>query len=77
MIKRYGQESMNEKRDESSRGVAGHEPRSRENESAMGTGKKVALYGFGLLLLGLVVITIIIFLTGVYVPFEGTEGVGP
>jgi hypothetical protein len=47
------------------------------SDSPIGTGKKVGLYGCGLLLLGLVIVAVILFLTGVYVPFEGTEGVGP
>jgi hypothetical protein len=47
------------------------------SDAPIGTGKKVGLYGCGLLVLGLVIVAVIIFLTGVYVPFEGTEGVGP
>lgn len=46
-------------------------------ESGIGTGKKVGLYGCGLLVLAVVIALIVLILTGIYVPFEGTEGVGP
>lgn len=73
---------MNEKghatRDDSLRiGITENDPTRNVSEAHIGTGKKVGLYGCGLLLLGLVIVAVIIFVTGVYVPFEGTEGVGP
>lgn len=43
----------------------------------IGTGKKVGLYGCAFLILAVIIITAIVILTGVYVPFQGTEGVGP
>ena len=46
-------------------------------ESGIGTGKKVGLYGCGFLVLGVIIAVIVLILTGIYVPFEGTEGVGP
>jgi hypothetical protein len=43
----------------------------------IGTGKTVGIYGCGLLLLGLLIVLIALVLTGIFNPFEGTEGVGP
>lgn len=43
----------------------------------IGTGKAVGIYGCGLLLLGLLIVLIALVLTGIFNPFEGTEGVGP
>jgi hypothetical protein len=47
------------------------------NVTTIGAGKKVGLYGCGLLILGIVIIIIVLVLTGIYNPFQGTEGVGP
>jgi hypothetical protein len=70
---------MNERRNDS--GHKGQQKVMAEADSAelgsIGSGKRLGLYGCGLLLLGLVIIAIIIVFTGLYVPFEGTEGVGP
>ena len=46
-------------------------------DSGIGTGKKVGLYGCGFLVLGVIIVLIVLIVTGTYVPFEGTEGVGP
>lgn len=43
----------------------------------IGSGKKMGLYGCGLLILGVVIVIVMLVMTGIYVPFEGTEGVGP
>ena len=48
-----------------------------ESESGIGTGKKVGFYGCGFLMLAGVIVFIVLVLTGIYNPFEGTEGVGP
>ncbi len=53
--------------------VTENEPESGDT----GTGKKLGLYGCAFLILAVIIITAIIILTGVYVPFRGTEGVGP
>ena len=47
------------------------------DESDIGTGKKVGLYGCAFLILALVAVIIIVLLTGTNVPFVGTEGAGP
>lgn len=46
-------------------------------DTSVGTGKKVGLYGCGLLILAIVIIAVVLILTGIYNPFQGTEGVGP
>jgi hypothetical protein len=43
----------------------------------IGTGKRTGLYGCALLLLGVLIVFIVLILTGIYNPFQGTEGVGP
>ena len=48
-----------------------------KDASGIGTGKKVGLYGCGFLILAVIIIAAILIFTGMYVPFEGTEGVGP
>lgn len=40
-------------------------------------GRKVALWGIGLMLLALIVVIIALALTGIYNPFEGTSTIGP
>jgi hypothetical protein len=47
------------------------------NAVRWGAGKKIGLYGAGLLLLGVIFILLVIFLTGYFAPFQGTEGIGP
>ncbi len=46
-------------------------------ETGIGTGKKTGLYGCGFLILAVVIIAVLLILTGIYNPFQGTEGVGP
>jgi 4-hydroxybenzoate polyprenyltransferase len=55
--------------DDSTRGV--------NDTDGIGAGKKTGLYGCGFLILAVVIIFIVLVLTGIYNPFEGTEGVGP
>ncbi len=43
----------------------------------IGTGKKTGLYGCALMILMVVIVFIVLVLTGIYNPFQGTEGVGP
>ena len=43
----------------------------------IGTGKKTGLYGCAFLILAVVIVFIVLVLTGIYNPFQGTEGVGP
>jgi len=43
----------------------------------IGTGKKTGLYGCAFMILAVVIVFIILVLTGIYNPFQGTEGVGP
>lgn len=46
-------------------------------ESGIGAGKKTGLYGCAFLILGIVIVSIVMFFTGIFNPFVGTEGVGP
>jgi len=46
-------------------------------DTSVGTGKKVGLYGCGFMILAIVLIAVVLILTGIYNPFQGTEGVGP
>ncbi len=48
-----------------------------ENARSIGFSKKLGLYGCGFLILATIIILVILILTGMYVPFVGTEGVGP
>ena len=43
----------------------------------IGAGKKTGLYGCAFMILAVVIVFIILVLTGIYNPFQGTEGVGP
>ncbi|CAN5381536.1 hypothetical protein BH20ACI2_BH20ACI2_09400 [soil metagenome] len=43
----------------------------------IGAGKKTGIYGCGFLILGVVIVFIVLVLTGIYNPFQFTEGVGP
>ncbi len=74
---------MNEKQD-STRDETGRketfevDSASGGNDSAgIGAGKKTGLYGCGFLILAVVIVFIVLVLTGIYNPFQGTEGVGP
>ncbi|MDQ3751183.1 MAG: hypothetical protein M3367_19525 [Acidobacteriota bacterium] len=73
---------MNEKQDviakENEQADAPRDNDLRErNESSIGAGKKTGLYGCGFLILAVVIVFIVLVLTGIYNPFQGTEGVGP
>ena len=69
---------MNANTDESRRPGRAEDDSIRDgSEPRVGFGKRVGLYGCGFVLLGLLIAAVVLFLTGVYVPFEGTEGVGP
>ena len=46
-------------------------------DSDIGAGRKTGLYGCAFLLLAVIIIFIVLILTGIYNPFQGTEGVGP
>jgi hypothetical protein len=46
-------------------------------ETSIGVGKKVGIYGVGLLLLGLMVVIATALLVMHYAPFASMEGVGP
>lgn len=50
---------------------------SEVNKSNVGSGKKVAIYGCGFLILAAVFVLVIIIMAGNFVPFQGPEGVGP
>ncbi len=43
----------------------------------IGAGKKTGLYGCAFMILAVVIVFIVLVLTGIYNPFQGTEGVGP
>jgi len=43
----------------------------------IGAGKKTGLYGCAFMILAIVIVFIVLVLTGIYNPFQGTEGVGP
>lgn len=74
---------MNEQRDslrDEIRQAQTHEDESTRGTSVttgIGTGKKLGLYGCGFLILAVLIIFIFLFLTGIYNPFQGMEGVGP
>lgn len=55
--------------------VSGINIESRDR--TIGKGKRIGLWGCGLLLLGIFIVFIVLFFTGVYNPFEGTENIGP
>ena len=65
---------MNEKKDVVTNENGLVEARS---DTSVGTGKKFGLYGCGFLIVAVVIVFIVIVLTGIYNPFQGTEGVGP
>ena len=46
-------------------------------ESGIGAGKKTGLYGCAFMILAIVIVFIVLVLTGIYNPFQGTEDVGP
>ena len=53
------------------------EEAERTAANGIGAGKKTGLYGCAFLVLAVVVVFIVLVLTGIYNPFQGTEGVGP
>ncbi len=53
------------------------EENKRTTADGIGTAKKTGLYGCGFLILAVIIIFIVLVLTGIYNPFQGTEGVGP
>jgi hypothetical protein len=63
-----------EKDNKENRQTAGHQTGASGD---IGPGKKTGLYGCALLILGVVIVLIVLILTGIYNPFEGTEGIGP
>ncbi len=67
-------ESGMEKDNKENRQTAGHQTGASGD---IGPGKKTGLYGCALLILGVVIVLIVLILTGIYNPFEGTEGIGP
>ena len=54
-----------------------HDRLEADASSDIGTGKKTGLYGCALMILAIVIVFIVLVLTGIYNPFQGTEGVGP
>ena len=71
---------MNEKQD--SRGGKNRraetlEADSTRGDTSIGMGIKLGLYGCGFILLAILIVFVVLFLTGIYNPFQGTEGVGP
>lgn len=67
---------MEEKRNE----ITGENTQAGNREISagdIGTGKKTGLYGCAFLILAVVIIFIVLVLTGIYNPFQGTEGAGP
>ena len=68
-------ENRADKINEETRQTAGLE--ADTSGSDIGAGKKTGLYGCAFMILAVVIVFIILVLTGIYNPFEGTEGVGP
>lgn len=46
-------------------------------ETGIAMGKKVGLFGIGLLVLGSIFLLTVMYFTGYFAPLGGTEGVGP
>lgn len=63
-----------DKINEENRQTAGLEA---DTGSDIGAGKKTGLYGCAFMILAIVIVFIVLVLTGIYNPFQGTEGVGP
>ncbi len=68
-------ENRANKINEEKRQTAGLEAAQRGNY--IGAGKKIGLYGCAFLIIGAVIVFIVLVLTGIYNPLQGTEGVGP
>lgn len=51
--------------------------RGANDADGIGAGKKTGVYGCAFLILAVVIVFIVLVLTGIYNPFQGTEGVGP
>ncbi|MCY7376751.1 MAG: hypothetical protein LH472_12395 [Pyrinomonadaceae bacterium] len=68
-------ESETDKINEETRQTAGLE--ADTGGSDIGAGKKTGLYGCAFMILAIVIVFIVLVLTGIYNPFQGTEGVGP
>ncbi len=64
---------MNEQQDR----LPNDNPIPESRDSGIGAGKKTGLYGCAFLVLAVVIVFIVLVLTGIYNPFQGTEGVGP
>ena len=67
-------ENRADKINEENRQTAGLEA---DTGGDIGAGKKTGLYGCAFLILAIVIVFIVLVLTGIYNPFQGTEGVGP
>ena len=67
-------ENRADKINEENRQTAGLEA---DTGGDIGAGKKTGLYGCAFMILAVVIVFIILVLTGIYNPFQGTEGVGP
>lgn len=68
-------EKDTDKINEENRQTAGLE--ADTDGSDIGAGKKTGLYGCAFMILAVVIVFIVLVLTGIYAPFQGTEGVGP
>lgn len=51
--------------------------RGGRDSAGIGVGKKTGLYGCGFIILAIIIVFLVLVLTGIYNPFQGTEGVGP
>ena len=67
-------ENRADKINEENRQTAGLEA---DTGGDIGAGKKTGLYGCAFMILAIVIVFIVLVLTGIYNPFQGTEGVGP
>ena len=47
------------------------------SDTSVGMGIKLGFYGCGFILLAILIVFVVLFLTGIYNPLQGTEGVGP
>jgi len=68
-------ENETDKINEETRQTAGLEVDASGGD--IGAGKKTGLYGCAFMILAIVIVFIVLVLTGIYNPFQGTEGVGP
>jgi len=68
-------ENRADKINEENRQIAGLEADTGGGD--IGAGKKTGLYGCAFMILAVVIVFIVLVLTGIYNPFQGTEGVGP